>query len=155
MRRRPVLPGFGLALEEVAETTPPGPGEVVVQVEAAGICGSDVHAYTEGWAYAPGTCGHEWVGVVSQVGPGVTNVAEGDRVAGGVSPGCGRCDECRAGLPVSVVSDRILTALTAAKPRTRYVIPNEWIRFWLVPLQFGNVAVSMFMVTDFSASFTA
>lgn len=42
-------------------------------------------------------------------------------------------EQRRTGLPVSVVSDRILTALTAAKPRTRYVIPNEWIRFWLVP----------------------
>jgi NAD(P)-dependent dehydrogenase (short-subunit alcohol dehydrogenase family) len=42
-------------------------------------------------------------------------------------------EQRRTGLPVSVVSDRILTALTAAKPRTRYVIPNEWIRLWLVP----------------------
>lgn len=42
-------------------------------------------------------------------------------------------EQRRAGLPASVVSDKILTALTVAKPKTRYVIPNEWIRLWLVP----------------------
>ena len=36
---------FGLSLDEVPDAFPPGPGEVVIQVEAAGICGSDVHAY--------------------------------------------------------------------------------------------------------------
>ncbi len=86
---------------ELAEVDEPvaAEGEAVVDILRCGICGSDVHAWVEGWPYAPGTCGHEWVGVVSQVGAGVTNVAEGDRVAGAVSPGCGRCDECRAGLP--------------------------------------------------------
>ncbi len=86
---------------ELAEFADPvaAEGEAVVDILRCGICGSDVHAWVEGWPYAPGTCGHEWVGVVSQLGSGVTNVAEGDRVAGAVSPGCGRCEECRAGLP--------------------------------------------------------
>lgn len=77
----------------------PGEGEVVVDILRCGICGSDVHAYTEGWPYAPGLCGHEWVGVVRQLGEGVVSVHEGDRVAAGVSPGCGHCTECRSGLP--------------------------------------------------------
>ena len=42
-------------------------------------------------------------------------------------------EQRRTGLPVSAVSERILAALTATKPRTRYVIPNEWIRLWLAP----------------------
>jgi (R,R)-butanediol dehydrogenase / meso-butanediol dehydrogenase / diacetyl reductase len=84
-------------LAEVASPTP-GEGEAVVDISRCGICGSDVHAYAEGWAYAPGLCGHEWVGTVREVGSGVTTVTEGDRVAGAVLPACGVCDECRAGL---------------------------------------------------------
>ena len=86
---------------ELAEVPDPIPeeGQAVVDIQRCGICGSDVHAYVEGWAYAPGICGHEWVGVVSAVGPGVSVVSEGDRVAGGVAPGCGQCEECRASLP--------------------------------------------------------
>ena len=86
---------------ELADVPDPIPeeGQAVVDILRCGICGSDVHAYVEGWAYAPGICGHEWIGVVSAVGPGVKLVSEGDRVAGGVAPGCGSCEECRASLP--------------------------------------------------------
>ena len=44
-------------------------------------------------------CGHEWIGVVSDVAKGVSSVHVGDRVAGAVSPGCGTCAECRASHP--------------------------------------------------------
>ena len=86
---------------ELAEVDEPhaGPGEALLDILRCGICGSDVHAYTEGWPYAPGLCGHEWVGVVREFGAGVTNVAEGDRVTGGSAPGCGSCPECRADHP--------------------------------------------------------
>ena len=79
----------------------PSDGQVVVAISRCGICGSDVHAYAEGWPYNPGICGHEWVGSVVDVGPGVDGGAFGDgaRVTGGQAPGCGRCRECRADLP--------------------------------------------------------
>lgn len=97
--RAGVIRGKGhFELAEVAEPVP-AEGQAVVDILRCGICGSDVHAYVEGWAYAPGICGHEWVGVVRDRGPGVTNVSEGDRVAAGQAPGCGVCDECRADLP--------------------------------------------------------
>ncbi|MFN0090511.1 MAG: zinc-binding dehydrogenase [Acidimicrobiales bacterium] len=98
--RAGVIRGKGqFALAEVAEPAP-GEGQAVVDIQRCGICGSDVHAYVEGWAYAPGICGHEWMGVVRAVAPGVTVVGEGDRVVGsGVAPGCGACEECRADLP--------------------------------------------------------
>ena len=76
-----------------------GEGEAVVDVLRCGICGSDVHAYVEGWPYSPGVCGHEWMGVVRATAPGVTVVQEGDRVMAGLAPGCGRCPECRAAVP--------------------------------------------------------
>src|SRR5918998_348688 len=94
--RAGVIRGKGqFELAEVAEPEA-GEGQAVVDIARCGICGSDVHAYVEGWAYAPGICGHEWVGVVRATAPGVTVVAEGDRVVGGLAPGCGRCEGCRA-----------------------------------------------------------
>lgn len=77
----------------------PGPDQVVVAVSRCGICGSDVHAYRDGWPYAPGICGHEWVGTVVELGAGVANDLDGLRVVAGQAPGCGRCRECRADLP--------------------------------------------------------
>ena len=84
-------------LRDVDEPTP-GPGDALVEISLCGICGSDVHAYVEGWPYAPGICGHEWVGTVVGVGSDVRVVGTGDRVTGGLAPGCGRCAECRADL---------------------------------------------------------
>ena len=97
--RAGVIRGKGQA--ELAEVAEPevGEGQAMVDIARCGICGSDVHAYVEGWPYAPGICGHEWVGVVRATAPGVSVVSEGDRVVGGLAPGCGRCDECRAALP--------------------------------------------------------
>jgi (R,R)-butanediol dehydrogenase/meso-butanediol dehydrogenase/diacetyl reductase len=75
----------------------PEPGKAVVEIAYCGVCGTDVHAYQSGRPYNPAICGHEWAGTVVSVGDGVTNVREGDRVVGGVSPACGRCPQCRAG----------------------------------------------------------
>ena len=77
-------------LREVDEPTP-GPGEALVEISLCGICGSDVHAYAEGWPYAPGICGHEWVGNIVATDADVRVVDVGDRVTGGLAPGCGRC----------------------------------------------------------------
>ncbi|MGY9073685.1 MAG: zinc-dependent alcohol dehydrogenase [Acidimicrobiales bacterium] len=84
-------------LVELDEPTP-STEEVVLAIQRCGVCGSDVHAYVEGWRLAPGICGHEWVGTVVAAGSDVTNVAEGDLVTGGQAPGCGQCRECRADL---------------------------------------------------------
>ena len=86
-----------LELREFDEPSP-SDDEVVVAVQRCGICGSDVHAYVEGWKYAPGICGHEWVGHVAAAGRNVAHVSEGDVVTGGLAPGCGSCPECRADL---------------------------------------------------------
>lgn len=89
-----------LALNEIPEPVP-GPGEVVLDVKAAGLCHSDVGVLDEeGWLSMfprlPMTMGHEVAGVVSAVGEGVTEFAVGDRVGvcptgpSGVAPGYGR-----------------------------------------------------------------
>lgn len=83
----------------------PDPGQVVVEIARCGICGSDVHAYQEGWPYNPGICGHEWAGTIVEQRPSdaaapiPAAIAEGARVVGAQAPGCGTCPECRADLP--------------------------------------------------------
>ena len=88
-----------LRVEEIDDPAAPGPGEVTLQVTAAGICGSDLHNYRTGaWiSRAPSVAGHEFTGVVSALGPGVTHVAPGDRVVVDSRRICGTCPACLAG----------------------------------------------------------
>ncbi len=84
-----------LRVEEVAPPAP-GPGEVLVRVAAAGICGTDYRIWTgERPVRYPLTPGHEFVGEVAAVGPGVSRLDVGERVAVEPNWGCGRCDLCR------------------------------------------------------------
>lgn len=72
-------------------------GEVLVRVKASGICGTDVHVY-EGeipLAVPPVIPGHEFAGVIEQVGAGVTDLSTGDRVAIEPNLFCGHCHFCR------------------------------------------------------------
>ena len=87
---------------ETAPTPEVGAGEVLVQLGAGGICGSDIHYYFEGRNGSfvirePLIPGHEASGVVAGIGPGVTRVKVGDKVAVSPSHACGRCDFCRQG----------------------------------------------------------
>ena len=89
-----------LVLEEVAMPVA-GPGEIVVRVEASGLCHTDIHAAHGDWPVKPTppfTPGHEGVGIVEQVGSGVTEVVLGDRVAiPWLGYACGTCDYCVSG----------------------------------------------------------
>jgi L-iditol 2-dehydrogenase len=80
----------------------PGPGEVQVQVEAVGVCGSDLHAYSEGSVGSspnvyPMVLGHEPAGTIVKLGSGVTGLAVGDR--GALEPAlyCYHCEFCLSG----------------------------------------------------------
>ena len=78
----------------------PGPGEVVVQLKAAGLCGSDLHSYRQTKEVRGGNLtipGHEASGVVAALGAGVTGLALGDRVSVYHFRTCGHCRQCRAG----------------------------------------------------------
>ena len=78
---------------------PPGPGEVLVRVAAAGVCHSDVHLADGqlGEGRWPIVLGHEGAGVVTVLGEGVSGVQEGDHVAFCLVASCGVCEACRAG----------------------------------------------------------
>ncbi|MFM8284681.1 MAG: galactitol-1-phosphate 5-dehydrogenase [Planctomycetaceae bacterium] len=77
----------------------PRPGTVRVRVAACGICGSDVHGYTgsTGRRVPPLVMGHEAAGTIDAVGPGVTDIAPGTRVALDSTVFCGTCAHCLAG----------------------------------------------------------
>jgi threonine dehydrogenase-like Zn-dependent dehydrogenase len=91
---------------EVADVAEPvaSRGEVVVDVRRAGVCGTDVEFYTGHMAYLhdgnaryPVRIGHEWMGVVTELGAGVDASWLGRRVTGDTMLGCGRCRLCRSG----------------------------------------------------------
>lgn len=79
----------------------PGPGQVLVRIEASGLCHTDIHAAHGDWPVKPTPPfipGHEGVGVITELGPGVTNRALGDRVAiPWLGHACGHCDQCVRG----------------------------------------------------------
>jgi L-iditol 2-dehydrogenase len=97
-----VLHAAGEIRIEERERPQPGPREVLVEITAVGVCGSDVHYYEHGRigpfiVEAPLVLGHESAGRVVELGEGASKHAVGDRVT--LEPGvpCGRCRECRAG----------------------------------------------------------
>jgi L-iditol 2-dehydrogenase len=98
--RAALLHGPGdLRIEDVPEPVA-GPGEVVLAIEAAATCGTDVKSVTRGHPSLgpyPARLGHEFAGTVESVGPGVTDVAPGDVVFCGNSAPCGGCRQCRRG----------------------------------------------------------
>ena len=92
--------GEPLAIEEVP-IPKAGPGEIIVRIEASGLCHTDIHAAHGDWPVKPSLPfipGHEGVGIVEQVGLGVTEVALGDRVAvPWLGYACGTCEYCVSG----------------------------------------------------------
>jgi len=98
-----------LRVEQVPHPGAPGPGEALVRVRAAGICGSDLHTWQHGRIgdtvlKAPLILGHEFAGVVEEVGPGALDgefkpLKPGARVAVDPAQPCGRCVTCERGHP--------------------------------------------------------
>ena len=88
-----------LSIEEV-ELNPPGPGEVLVRVRAAGLCHSDLSVIDGNRPRPlPMVLGHEMAGVVESVGAHVTDLQRGNHVVASFVPSCGYCGPCAAGRP--------------------------------------------------------
>jgi threonine dehydrogenase-like Zn-dependent dehydrogenase len=133
---------WDLGLDDRDEPVP-GDGEVLVRVVATGICGSDLHGFTgENGRRHPGqVMGHETVGHVAAVGPGVEDVRPGDTVTVNPLIACGRCPACRAGSEQSCPQRRVIgvdpTIVSAfaeqllAPARNIVVLPPE------MPLEYG------------------
>jgi alcohol dehydrogenase len=96
--RAAVFHGPGdIRVEHVARPRP-GPGEAVIRVTLTTICGTDVHILRGQYPVQPGlTVGHEPVGVIEELGPGVVGYQVGERVLVGAITPCGQCHACLAG----------------------------------------------------------
>ncbi|MBB4238475.1 L-idonate 5-dehydrogenase [Rhizobium esperanzae] len=115
---------------ETAMVATPGPGEVLLKMAAAGICGSDLHYYQDGGfgpvrVREPIIPGHEASGIVSQAGEGV-DLATGTLVAVNPSQPCGRCEYCRRDMPIHCLEMRFMGSAMR--------LPHEqgMFREWLV-----------------------
>jgi len=95
-----------MTVEDVPAPTA-GPGQVQIDVRKVGICGSDVHGFIgkTGRRIPPMIMGHEFGGVVSGLGEGVTRFAVGDEVIASPIQFCGKCANCRRGL-TNICTDR-------------------------------------------------
>ncbi|MER6586401.1 alcohol dehydrogenase AdhP [Micromonospora chalcea] len=109
--RASVVTAFDRPMEITERPVPEvGPGEILVRVEASGLCHTDIHAARGEWPVKPTppfVPGHEGVGLVEQVGPGVTEHAVGDRVAlPWLGWACGTCSYCVTGWETLCESQR-------------------------------------------------
>ncbi|MCL6633080.1 MAG: zinc-dependent alcohol dehydrogenase family protein [Alicyclobacillus herbarius] len=85
---------------ETLDLDPPGPGEVLVRIRAAGLCHSDLSVINGSRPRpTPMALGHEAAGEVVEVGPGVTDLRPGDHVVCAFVPSCGHCLPCQEGRP--------------------------------------------------------
>ena len=112
-----------------------GPGEVLVRVEACGICGSDVHGYdgSSGRRIPPIVMGHEAAGTVAALGAGVSNYAEGDRVTFDSTVYCGMCEYCALG-QINLCDNRQVIGVSCGDYRrhgafAEYVVVPERIMY--------------------------
>jgi L-iditol 2-dehydrogenase len=126
----------------------PGSGEVLVQVAACGICGSDVHGYdgSSGRRVPPIVMGHEASGVVAATGNGVADLSEGDRVTFDSTIYCGTCPYCLRG-QVNLCDQRKVLGVSCADYRCNgafasYVIVPRRIMYRLPDtLSFAEAAM--------------
>ncbi|MBR0658887.1 zinc-dependent alcohol dehydrogenase family protein [Neoroseomonas oryzicola] len=96
---RPYAETRPMVVEEV-ELDPPGPGELLIEVAAAGLCHSDLSTIeNQRPRPLPIVIGHEGAGIVREVGPGISDLKPGDHVITVFAPSCGNCRYCVRGRP--------------------------------------------------------
>ncbi len=96
---RPYETSKPVAIVDV-DLAPPGAGEVLVEIKAAGVCHSDL-SVVNGTRKRPlpMALGHEAAGIIAEVGPGVSSIKPGDHIAFIFAPSCGHCEPCLSGRP--------------------------------------------------------
>ena len=125
-----------------------GPKDVLVQVAACGICGSDVHGFdgSSGRRIPPIVMGHEAAGIVAAVGPEVRSVAAGDRVTFDSTVYCAQCEFCLRG-EVNLCENREVVGVSCGEFRragafAEYIAVPEYIVYRLPPsLSFADAAM--------------
>ena len=123
-------------LRDIPEPPEPGPTDVILEVRAAGVCGSDLHMWQENHSWEirlPLVLGHEFCGLVAAVGSGVTKVRPGDRVACETAAQiCNQCSYCLGGaynlcperLGYGALADGAFTRFVTARQEILHLIPE-------------------------------
>lgn len=89
---------FNVAVENVADPKIQHPNDAIIRITSTCICGSDLHMYEGRTGAKPGIVfGHENMGIIEEVGPGVTSLHKGDRVVAPFNVACGFCKNCERG----------------------------------------------------------
>jgi S-(hydroxymethyl)glutathione dehydrogenase / alcohol dehydrogenase len=111
------------------ELEEPRADEVLVRIEAVGICGTDLHNVKGEWQRpTPMVLGHEGAGVVEEVGDRVSSLRPGDRVVLSWAPACGECPDCKRGRPAACVPlHRAIAAGTLVDGRTGMSVDGQTV----------------------------
>lgn len=124
-------------LREIPEPAKPAPNQVILEVKAAGVCGSDIHMWRENHSWAvklPLVLGHEFCGVVAEVGSDITGFKPGDRVVCETAASvCNQCVYCLSGnynlcphrKGYGALADGAFTRYVAARPQILHRIPEN------------------------------
>jgi threonine 3-dehydrogenase len=110
-----------------------GAQDVLVRVHSAAICGTDLHLYKwNNWAsrhyHPPFPLGHEFSGVILEVGAGVTRLTEGERVVAETHLSCGHCEQCRANRRHTCLNLRLFSRLGRGCFCSHTVVPEQTLR---------------------------
>lgn len=123
------------------KTPAPGPGEVLIEVAVAGVCGTDLHIYHGQYEGTyPIIPGHEFSGTVAAVGEGVKGYRPGDRVTADPNIPCNRCPACQRNEP-NQCYDLAAIGVTRAGAFARYVLAPESNVFAIGSLSFAAAAM--------------
>jgi threonine dehydrogenase-like Zn-dependent dehydrogenase len=147
MRALRLMAAGELKVDEVPDPQIKSPQNAIIEVTKTAICGADLLPY---WGYVPGfewgtTMGHEFVGVVKEVGPAVNQVKLGDRVVCSSMTSCGVCWACRRGMQPQC-ENRALFGFSGAYPRLdggqaeQVLIPNADRDLWPLPPEVSDDA---------------
>jgi 2-desacetyl-2-hydroxyethyl bacteriochlorophyllide A dehydrogenase len=124
-----------------AQQPVPGPGEVLIQVAAAGICGTDLHIFHgEYEATYPLIPGHEFSGTVAAIGEGVQRFRPGDRVTADPNIPCNRCPACQRNEP-NQCENLAAIGVTRSGGFANYVVAPEGNVFPIGTLSFSQAAL--------------
>ncbi len=142
--KREAAPGIWMERVPVPE---PGTNEVLIEVEKTAICGTDLHIYNwDEWSQRtikpPLVIGHEFVGRIAKLGPGVPNYELGDRVSAEGHITCGLCRNCRAGRRHLCV-DTLGIGVNRDGAFAEYVVVPA-SNLWLIPPQVPSEIAAFF-----------
>ena len=137
---------FDVSVDEVADPKIEQPSDAIIKITTANICGSDLHPYEGRVPLDAGmVLGHENMGIVAEVGPGVDRIKVGDRVSVPFNLACGTCRNCNDGF-----TSACLRANPSGNPGAGYGYPNMG-PFWGGQAEFMRVPWADFNLLELPA----